>query len=89
MARDDDRHRSAADRRPDGARVEVAAADRRPDLVGERPVGGRGPVRNLAQRVPDAPLEERADQVKLELEVPQLAGEVAVELLGRRQQDRV
>src|SRR5699024_4413098 len=60
-----------------------------PELGGEAPGGQRLPVRDALQPLPDTEVVPTAAQLHRQLEVPTLAGEVLLELVRERDEDRV
>src|SRR5216683_1543055 len=78
MTRDNDRDRVSPIRESDGARGGTIA-----ELLCDGPVARRGAVGDLAQRVPHAMLERRAEGFERQVECGAGAGEVLLELLAR------
>src|SRR6267143_1002994 len=78
MTRDDDRDRVSPVRESDGARRRTIA-----ELLCDGAVAGRSAVGNLAQGVPHAVFERRAEGFERQIECGAGAGEVLLELLAR------
>ena len=93
VAGDDDGDRIAAVGGADDAGslpgLDVAVEERRVDPRRQLAVAGGLPVGDLQQRSPGRLLQRRAAKVDLQVELPQLAGEVGLELVGDLGQRRL